>query len=179
MTRQERNLYVENNLGLVHRWLQKYRSLPFYEDIVAYGVLGMIEALDSIQGDVINTGYIKKYVCGYAIKYITRLEPMVYKVLGTKGTYEKVDCNSLDVSISTEEDSITFGDSIVDEYDAYGDLITEMDFEAYVDGLKINYKDKLLMFLDGYDRKEVAKAAGVSYEALRQQLCKLQKVKFV
>ncbi len=179
MTRQERNSYVESNLGLVRHWLQKYKSLPCYEDILQHGIMGMIEALDRMDDGNINQGYIKRYVCGVAITYITKLEPMVYKVNSGKGTYESVDCNSLDATVGYEGDTVSYGELLVDEEDAYEDVITKVDFEDYVNRSKINYKDEMLLFLSGYDRTDIAKAAGVSYEALRQQLKRLNKAAFV
>ena len=178
MTRQERNSFVESNLGLVHHWLRKYSSLPYYEDLVQHALIGLIEALDRTEGNI-NQGYLKRYVCGKAINYINKGESLVYKINPGKGTYERIECNSLDMPISTEEDSITFGDTIVDECDIYEDIITAIDFENYINSSKVKYKENLMLFLEGYDRTEIAKDAGVTYETLRQQLKKLHKAAFV
>lgn len=179
MTREERNKFVEENMGLVHYWLRKYRDLPQYEDMFGYGILGLINALDNIKG-AINTGYIKKYVIGYAVRGSNRYCNSMSKPSPGGGVYERVDCLSLDAQLTdTEEDSATFGELLVDNVDTYDEVMTACDFENLLYEKKIKNPDAYMLLTQGYDRKDVAEELGVSYECVRQQLGKFNKSDFV
>ena len=177
MTREERNKFVEENLGLVHYWLKKYQDYPNYEDLFGYGVLGMIDALDRMKGDIINRGYLKMYVTGYVKNCSGRCENNMYKICPKKGVYEKIDCYSIDKPIE-EADSDCFGDLIPDEKQFFDDVITACDFERELERVCNKHKTEMLMFLDGYEKTEISKKIGISYEALRQQILKLDKKNF-
>lgn len=176
MTREERNKFVEENLGLVHYWLRKYRDYPNYEDLVGYGVLGMIDALDRMEGEIINSGYLKRYVVGYVTRLNIKNEEPIYKIIPGKGIYEKVDWCSLSAPLSDDGNSC-MADVIPDTKNAYNDVITRCDFERELERVKNKHKDEMMLMIDGYGISDVAKELGVLYETIRQQTLKLNRKK--
>lgn len=178
MTREERNKFVEENLGLVHYWLKKYQDCSNYEDLVGYGIIGMIDALDRMEGEIINSGYLKRYVVGYVTRLNIKNEEPIYKVNPGKGIYEKVDYCSLDLPVGEDGKNDCLGDFITDEKQTYNDVITYCDFENELNRVCNKHKEEMMLFLEGYSRTEIAKEIGLSYEGLRQQILKLDKKNF-
>lgn len=178
MTREERNKFVEENMGLVHYWLRSFKDIPHYEDIYAYGIIGLIDALDRTK-EKVNLGYLKKYVIGYATRYSQKYCSSMSKSLPYDGGYERVDCLSLDMQmVDGKEDSATYGEMLVDDSNPYDDIITVYDFENLLYEKKIKNPEAYLLLAQGYDRKDVAEELDISYERVRQQLSKLCRADF-
>lgn len=158
---------------LVKYWTKKYQNFHNYEDIVSSGVIGMIDALDRTQSiDTVNYGYLRKYVAGHVAKYIGKLDANLYTIQSKKGMYERADCLSIDVPI--DDDNLeTLANTIPDDRDDYENVLLAHQFEEILDKSNVRHKDKIMLLLDGYEKAEIARMIGCSYEALRQQLKKL------
>lgn len=170
----ERNQWIEKNLSYIHFILKKFRGLPNYEDLFMEGVLAAIKALDKADETRGIFSYMGKSVYCSVINYLQRVDvPITPKSTG-KGTYYKVSYCSLDKQIKDDAESMCFGDMLQAE-DELDEVVTRCDFERMMDHYNGSHKDKMYLFLDGYDRTEVANAMGISYERLRQNLKKMER----
>lgn len=173
MTREERNRFVEDNLKFVHHLLKPYNRLPNYEDYYMQGVLGMIDALDNMEGEI-NKSYIGSYVTGYVKRYINRIDVPVTPISNRRGTYERVDCCSLNCSLG-DDTSDTFEDVLADANDAIDDAITYADFKAAMDKTNVRNKKPFEFLLKGYNRTDAAKMSGISRQRVDQMCAMLDR----
>ncbi|MCM1400337.1 MAG: hypothetical protein NC225_12750 [Clostridium sp.] len=149
--------------------------MPNYDDLFMEGVLAAIKALDNADEAGGINAYIGKSIYCSVMNYLSRVDvPLTPKSTG-KGTYYKVSCCSLDRQIKDETGSMCFGDMLQDTENELDEVVTRCDFERMIDNYNGKHKEEMYLFLDGYDRKDVAKAMGISYEALRQNIGKMKR----
>lgn len=171
----KRNRWIEENLNYIHFMLKKFHGMPNYEDLFMEGVLAAIKALDNADESKGIHAYVGKNIYCSVLNYLNRIDvPVTPKSTG-KGTYYKVSCYSLDKQIKDEAESMCFGDMIQDTENEMDEVVTRCDFERMIDNYNGKHKQEMYLFLDGYDRKDVAKAMGITYEALRQNLEKMKR----
>lgn len=163
MTREDRNRYVIDNMKLVYSILKPFRCMHNYDDLVQVGTLGMIDALDRMKDNEIHTSYITRYVKGYVLRYINRVDIAIKPNARAK---QRIDCGSLDKMLS--DDGTTFGDMILDDNSLIDDVITKCAYEHMISMLSKKTQKPMLCLLSGYDTTDAAKICGISYERVSQ-----------
>lgn len=120
---------ITNNMGMIHKIAKKFTMYnhPKYDvdDLVQEGSIGIILAAERFKFD-------------HSVLFITYASYWIFQCIAKMATHNKVDdMLSLDKTIS-DEDTMSLGDTISDEYDQYNVLIEEMYQESVASDVRMS-----------------------------------------
>ena len=180
MTEYENSLIMDN-LKLVGHIASKYRSRPYYNDIVQAGMVGLCEAamrFDETRGNKFSTyagsyihGRICEYYHRYAISPIKLPRDMITKIC--RGDLENISMTSLDY---TPNDYISLSELIADDIDIKKECLDELSYTDLLQfmqsKLKVNEYRAFLVDFHGVKQKQIGSILGISQSFVSRTLRK-------
>lgn len=143
---QSRDELITENMNLVYSALHKYYpSMAYDEDMIQYGMIGLIKAADTYDASKSKFSTYAMWVILNEIKQEFRRRHKPYEVV------------SLSQEIGVGDDKITLEDSLCGEED-----IEFVDVSALTDGLTDEERKILDWTTEGLTQLEIAKKMGCS-----------------
>lgn len=172
LTKEEREKLFNENIGLIHKVIQRYpmlKNTEYYQDLWQEGYLGLWKAAERYDNtlNVKFSDYAYKIIWGNVYLYIDRFIKQNKRL---KGFEEGVKISSLDINVDSEGQGTSIIDLIPCEIDFTEELESKIVVEHIlnvakeVEGIRGAFKqiyDILVMQMNGYSQRKISEFLNV------------------
>lgn len=166
-----RNSLVLANQKLVYHCAKKYRHLPYFEDVLQEGRVGLIKAVNSLDSELTNfnfASYACKWIRGEILHYF---RDKVDTIVTPRG-FESISISSLNAITELGDELIDLIPSALPDSDLNSEKIDNLlKFSEYLD---TKLRCVLLMTIDNYSVSDISLVIGESGQhvgAAKKRLC--------